>query len=115
MSKIIEIETVQPGMILKKSIYNRFGQMILPEGTKLEEKHKRILKTWGVKAVPVVDDADLKLTRDPEYDDEIKEKAEEILKRKMCWSPRNELESSMYQIAMDRIIQKLLRQQNDIT
>lgn len=114
MAKIIDIDNLQPGMVLKKSIYNRFGQMILPEGKKLEEKHKRILKTWGVGHISIIDDSEYSVTEESEIDESIKEKAAEQLKRKMLWAPRNSIEENMYRVALTRMIQKLSRQSDDI-
>ena len=105
---------MQPGMILKKSLYNRFGQMILAEGTKLEEKHKRILKTWGVSSLAIVDTNDSETGAEEEFDERIKEKAIELLKKRMFWSPRNSIEESMYQVALKRTMEKIIRHGNDI-
>lgn len=115
MSRTIEIDSMQPGMVLKKSIYNRFGQMILPEGKKLEEKHKRILKTWGVSNISIVDNAEETVNEEWEVDDSIKERASEQLKRRMLWEPRNSNEESMYRVALKRKIAKISRQSDDIT
>lgn len=115
MFKTIEIENVQAGMVLRKSIHNRFGQMILPEGTKLEERHKRVLKTWGVKAVPIADGFESDDNEVSEVDEKIETSAKDYMNKKMHWTPRNEFEASMYQIALKRIIEKFLRQENDFS
>jgi hypothetical protein len=115
MARIIETDGLQAGMILKKSIYNRFGQMIMPEGTKLEDKHKRILKTWGVASISIVDNSAADSVEDNEFDENLREKAADLLKQRMRWNPRNFLEESLYQIAIRRTIEKLIRQGNDIT
>lgn len=89
--------------------------MILPEGKKLEEKHKRILKTWGVSNISIVDNAEDTVNEEREVDDSIKERAAEQLKRRMLWEPRNSNEESMYRVALKRKIEKISRQSNDIT
>ena len=113
MPKLIDIECLEPGMVIVKSIINRFGQLILPEGTKIEERHKRVLKTWGVKSLMIVDITDNSNDIEPEPDDRIKTLAEEYLKKKIRWTPRNGYEVSMYQIALKRTVDKFNRRQNE--
>jgi hypothetical protein len=45
-------------MVLSAGAKNQHGQMLLAAGTALEEKHVRILKSWGVVEVDIVDTGD---------------------------------------------------------
>lgn len=44
----VPAKTVKPGMILEKDVEDRTGRTLLRSGIVLEEKHLRILQTWGV-------------------------------------------------------------------
>lgn len=45
-------------MVLASGAKNQHGQMLLAAGTALEEKHVRILKSWGVLEAEIVDAED---------------------------------------------------------
>jgi len=47
-------------MVLASGAKNQHGQMLLAAGTALEEKHVRILKSWGVVEADIVDVGDSK-------------------------------------------------------
>ena len=47
------------------------------------------------------------------YDERIKSQAEEYLKKKMCWTPRNASETGMYNAALGQIIEKISKKKND--
>ncbi len=44
----INIEHIQPDMVLSGDVKDRHGRVLLPSGTALTEKHIGILKTWGI-------------------------------------------------------------------
>ncbi len=44
----INIEDVQPGMVLESDAKDRSGRVLLGAGNTLTEKHLKIFKTWGV-------------------------------------------------------------------
>jgi hypothetical protein len=45
---IINIDHLAPGMMLRSSVCDRSGRMLLPGGNELTEKHLRIFRTWGI-------------------------------------------------------------------
>lgn len=49
----VQIDTLVPGMILKRSVTDRSGRLLLPEGAELQEKHFAIFRMWGVLEVEV--------------------------------------------------------------
>jgi hypothetical protein len=53
--RTLSIEQVQPGMQLALPAKNQHGQILLAEGTVLEERHVRILKSWGVLEAGIAD------------------------------------------------------------
>ena len=49
----IPIVDVVPGLVVDQDVKDRNGRLIIAQGVKLEEKHVRILKTWGVDKIAV--------------------------------------------------------------
>jgi hypothetical protein len=54
----VHIENLAEGMVLKRSVCDRSGRMLLPEGVTLTQQHFRILKMWGVLEVETTDEQD---------------------------------------------------------
>ena len=44
----INIEDLQPGMVLSGDVKDRSGLMILASGTEIADKHIKIFKSWGI-------------------------------------------------------------------
>lgn len=49
-------DAIQPGMVLADDIYDFQGRFILGKGVELNEKHLRIIKTWGLTEISIVDE-----------------------------------------------------------
>ena len=49
----IDISDVREGMVLEKDVHNVNGQLLIPKGVQLSEKHTMLLKTWGVQQLEV--------------------------------------------------------------
>lgn len=47
------IEDLEPGMILSKDIKDRTGRTLLKADMVLQEKHLKILKTWGISTIEI--------------------------------------------------------------
>jgi len=45
---IINLEDIQPGMILDAEVKDRSGRLLLGAGSEITEKHLKIFKMWGV-------------------------------------------------------------------
>ncbi len=56
MSKVISIDELNEEMILAESVVNSFGQTLLNAGVCLEFRHKKLLKTWNIKFIKIIDD-----------------------------------------------------------
>lgn len=61
----VNARDVKAGMVLASDIHSRQGQLLLPAGSVVEDKHCRIFKIWGVEAVDVQSDP-----HDPDGKDE---------------------------------------------
>jgi hypothetical protein len=100
MATIVVIDQIKDGMITAEPVINNFGFTLIPAGTTLLEKHKKILKTWNVLTVSIKSDEQ---EDDLEISEELKLLASERLNKRMKWSPRNAHEINLYQAAIIRI------------
>lgn len=54
----VPIDHLSAGMVLKSSVCDRSGRLLLPEGAELTEKHLQIFRTWGILEAEVVGESD---------------------------------------------------------
>jgi hypothetical protein len=47
------IEEAEPGLRVTSPVINEKGQLLLPAGTVLSDRHLRLLKSWGVGSVEI--------------------------------------------------------------
>lgn len=103
MANYILVNEIKDGMILAEGIVNNFGQTLLPAGANLTEKHIKLFKTWNITGVMVKsnngEDDD-----DAELSPELVMKAKEKLKKRMTWSPRNNLEYDLFEMAVIKLV-----------
>lgn len=50
---LVEIDSLVPGMKVGKDVVESSGQILLRVGTEINEKHLRILRSWGVQQVDI--------------------------------------------------------------
>lgn len=102
MSKLVETDKIQSGMILEAPVLNKYGQMLLCKGAVIESRHITMLKTWGVSSVLIVNDQEENEAR--AYDPEKLRKAKEQLIQRMGWTPRNAVEENMVNAAIELLL-----------
>jgi len=96
----VNIENLKLGMILAKPLKNRFGQVMLGENVKIEEKHLNMFKMWGLDCFVVFDDSDLQPTKAEK--DEIRELAKnQVLNHIFNWGILSELEDEYIEFIID--------------
>lgn len=101
----IATSAITEGMILAESILNKQGQVLLPGGSPLKERHILMLKTWGIAGVVIQggeNDADADADREPEYSEEVLALARTRVEQHWAWKPRNALENELYRLAVRR-------------
>jgi hypothetical protein len=54
----ILLADAEPGMVLREPAENHQGQILLPAGAELAQKHLRILQSWGVGEIEVEESGD---------------------------------------------------------
>lgn len=106
MRQLISTKQIENGMVLATSIKNGFGQIILPEGTELEGSHIKMLKTWGISSIEILEDCDE--NNNFNFDPHIYEIAKEKLDKKLKWIPENEIEKGMYEMALIKLMENEL-------
>lgn len=99
-TKIIHGSEIAAGMELAESVKNLYGQMLLAAGTVLMENHIKLFKIWGIQAVVINSDepevpADLTSALDFE--------TMTILKKRMNWTPMNDQEMDLFNLAVQII------------
>lgn len=103
--KVISLNEITEGMQLAEPIINNFGQILLVKGTSLAEKHIKLLKTWNISRVSIIDDTDSEPRNISDYGEDIQEMAKKILASRFTWIPRNEAEQDLYNMALIHTIQ----------
>lgn len=93
MTKMISVDDLEDGMILGAPLVNRYGQVLIANGTRMESRHKTMLKTWGIKLLTIQSDEG----DEPDFagDEKLIGQAEERLARRMLWKPRIAIEENM--------------------
>ncbi|MCW8826285.1 MAG: hypothetical protein OQK78_07660 [Gammaproteobacteria bacterium] len=56
---IIPTDKLQAGMVLAADVQDLNGRMLLKLGTIVEEKHLKVLRTWGVMSVDIENNEDI--------------------------------------------------------
>ncbi|WP_018861408.1 MULTISPECIES: hypothetical protein [unclassified Thioalkalivibrio] len=56
MMRRVPIEDVRSGHTLATAVHDRSGRLLIPAGMVLQEKQIRVLLSWGIKAVEVLDE-----------------------------------------------------------
>jgi len=103
MSRLVSINEIEPGMVLKKTIKNNFGQVLLSEDVCLTAQHILILKTWNVPSVFIESEENEQIVEFSE-DDLILAKTK--LKERFIWEPRNENENDLLKLGMIDYLRK---------
>jgi hypothetical protein len=50
---MIDTQLLSPGMIIDADVVDHTGRVVLPAGTILDDKHRRIFRMWGIAEVHV--------------------------------------------------------------
>ncbi len=58
MSRRISIQEVRSGQTLASAVHDRSGRLLIPAGMVLQDKQLRVLQSWGISAIEIVDETD---------------------------------------------------------
>lgn len=106
MPKTIPTAELQEGMVLKNPVVNKFGQVLLREGTELKLSHNRVLQLWGINflTIETTEESDQIVV-----DENILAKSLELLRNRMKWEPRNKHEMDLLELTKKSIIQLIIK------
>ena len=97
MPKTITIDEIEEGMEVHSEVTNKFGQVLIGSGAILNEKHKKILKTWNIAQVEIKSDDQEEAQS---FSEEALSAAREFIATKIKWEPRNKFEEELISIAV---------------
>ncbi|WP_018993902.1 hypothetical protein [Thioalkalivibrio sp. ALgr1] len=120
MTRRVSIEDVRSGNTLATAVYDRSGRLLIPAGMVLQDKQIRVLLSWGITAVEVLDegadDASMSSPHEPdeppatEPTPEIEARADEILaERFQHCSIEDHPMSGIYLLARKALLDDLCR------
>lgn len=90
-------------MVLAEDIKNKYGQLLISAETVLNEKHVRLLKTWGVSVVSIVGEGAEKVV----ITEEEKEQKKKELLKEIGWKPDNPFEEDLINMAVEHKVEQL--------
>ncbi len=93
----ILLENVEDGMITSATYRNKYGQIFLAKGTRVDQNHIRILKSLGINSIEI-DEVEGNSFSDK--NEEIKKEIESRLKSRMLFEPTNIYEVDMFRVAV---------------
>lgn len=101
MAAIINTEKITEGMVVAKDVLNSSGFVLIPAGTALTERHKRVLITWDVNNISIVDG---KGNETPNLiSEEVREMSLEAIRSKIKWFPNYPIEHDLIESAILRL------------
>lgn len=106
MPKTIPIAELQEGMILKNPVVNKFGQVLLREGTELKLSHNRVLQLWGINFLTIETTEE---TDAVSIDENIIAKSLEIINSRMKWEPRNKHEIDLVELTKKALANQIIK------
>lgn len=104
MAQLVNIDELKDGQELAAPIKNKFGQVLLSSNTVLLAKHKKLLQMWGVLSVYIKEDNYSDDTI--HYDGTKLDEAKEILKKCLLWTPRNQVEKEIVDLALYSVLEE---------
>jgi hypothetical protein len=75
----VPTDRLRPGMTLSTDVFNHDGQLLLPAGYRLQERHILMLKSWGITEAGVASDGESELEEEGPSPESLHE-AEEALR-----------------------------------
>ena len=96
MHHLISIQEFKEGLELAKPIKNKFGQILIAEGVRLEGHHKTILLTWGITEIFVKESEEIEIIHNEAEILEVENK----LKARLNWKARNQYEDEIIELAL---------------
>ena len=111
----LNLNDIQPGMVLAAPVFNKNGSLLLQKGIVLTEKHVKIFKTWGI-AEADIEGYDINKVEEDAYaflsDEEIKE-IEAVLVKRFPEIAENDVMKEIFRITKKHKINEALSKGSD--
>lgn len=120
MGRRISTEAVQSGQTLAAAVHDRSGRLLIPAGMVLQDKQIRVLLSWGISTVEVVEDEQDAANDEPDEAPELpaharptpemEEQADSVLSERFrhCDVARHPMDG-IYRIAREQLLDELMR------
>jgi hypothetical protein len=106
----IRSKQVMPGMVLSSDVYDTSGRLLIKKGAVVDEKHLKVLSTWGVAEVEVESDDDVDDAVVTEIPQEFIEQASKQLRANLVHNDmEHELIKEVFDIAVCQLATSLMR------
>jgi hypothetical protein len=114
MTKTINIDELEIGQIVAEPVRNKFRQVILSQGSHITQSHKQILKTWNIDKIRVIisNGNEEHFEEVDNITNAISTEALENVTKRCIWTPENEWEQNIYDLAVKHEINKLIKKMN---
>lgn len=88
---IINLEDLQPDMVLRSNVNARNGRILLRAGGTITEKHLKIFHAWGVTEADIegVSKEDVSALSSEQVDPKVYQKAEKSVRDRFCFANSN--------------------------
>lgn len=104
MTSVLTIDQLKEGMEVAIPVKNKVGQILLPANLILENKHIRMLHTWGISTISVVSNLDE--PGNSKYDAGQIENARNELNKRILWKPELPFEEELYEMGLFIILER---------
>ncbi|WP_196800590.1 hypothetical protein [Thioalkalivibrio sp. ALJ16] len=124
MGRRISTDAIQSGQTLAGAVHDRSGRLLIPAGMVLQDKQIRVLLSWGISTVEVVDDeqdaandtSDISEEIGPQGDPDagptpaMEEQADLVLEERFrhCDVNRHPMDG-LYRLARQRLLEELMQ------
>lgn len=89
------IDELEQGLKIAEPVMNNFGQILIPAGVIVTDRHIKVLKTWRIPHVYISgNDSD-----EVELSDELLNLAEIQVRKRIKWFPENKFEEELIEVA----------------
>ncbi len=102
MAQTILSDQLTEGMVLAEPVMNSYGQTLIPTGAALTAHHLRVIRTWNIEAVRIQAEGE---TAEFVMSAQVKRVAEERLRQRITWLPRNTHEQDLFAMGVKHLAQ----------
>jgi hypothetical protein len=100
----LNVTDIKPGMILAQPITNFQGVLLLPQGTKLTERHINLMKSWGVTGAEIEGESRKETSELGSLDERQQKLLEERIKRRFPQEAPDPVNAELKRLAVKVMI-----------